>query len=266
MPLAYPTPDHREAGQHHLHRVGDDVAGAAPLEPVDADLRHARPGAFVEADSHINVFRRGPEFFIFRLVDHFVVIGVRPDEGALEAQFLAGELHFLDGEIDRLHRQHRDPEQPVRIGLAVIREPPVVGARDRGSERRVLHRTREQPDAGIQERGVDPVLVHVGNPSMRVETTLAALGIFHGVVHHRALARADAAQSAHALFAAEDFLLDHQPLFAVLIDHQPRCAVAEGGVHVIVPERQRLQDVAVGVDDVVGSAHGVSPFLVSSWT
>ena len=35
--------------------------------------------------------------------------------------------HLLHPKFGRLHRQHRDPEQPVRVWLAVIREPAVVG-------------------------------------------------------------------------------------------------------------------------------------------
>src|ERR1700730_3664619 len=35
MALAAPTPDHAHAGEHHLHRMGDDVLSAAALEAVD---------------------------------------------------------------------------------------------------------------------------------------------------------------------------------------------------------------------------------------
>ena len=45
--------------------MGDDVLGAARLETVDADLRHAGARALVEADREIELFRRVPE----RLVD-----------------------------------------------------------------------------------------------------------------------------------------------------------------------------------------------------
>src|SRR5690348_5047727 len=50
MALADTTPDHAHAGQHHLHRMRNDVARAAALKAVDADRRHAAVAAFVEAD------------------------------------------------------------------------------------------------------------------------------------------------------------------------------------------------------------------------
>ena len=78
---------------------------------------------------------------------------------------------------------------------------------------------------GIQKGGVDAIQVHVGDAGMRVEATLAALRIFHGVVDHGAVARAYTADGADAFFAAEDFLLDHQPLLAVGVE---RSIVAHG--------------------------------------
>src|SRR6267143_2422211 len=38
MAIAYAFPDHAHRGQHHLHRVRDDVPGAAVREAIDADL------------------------------------------------------------------------------------------------------------------------------------------------------------------------------------------------------------------------------------
>src|SRR4029078_1674087 len=55
MPLDDAAPDHRKTGEHPLHRVGDDVPRAAPLEAVDADLRHAAAGAFVKPDRKIEI-------------------------------------------------------------------------------------------------------------------------------------------------------------------------------------------------------------------
>ena len=69
-------------------------------------------------------------------------------------------------------------------------------------------------------------------------------------------AGADPADAAHALLAAEQLLLDREPLLAgLVVDDQPRRPVAVLRVHVFVPQIERLEDVAVGVDHVVGAGH-----------
>jgi hypothetical protein len=76
-----------------------------------------------------------------------------------------------------------------------------------------------------------------------------------------ALPRPDGADPADAALAVADHvLLDDEPLLAVLCLDDPRCAVAELGVDVFVPEIQRLEDVPVGVDDVVSGTHNPAPF------
>jgi hypothetical protein len=91
------------------------------------------------------------------------VIRVRPQEPAAHPERLASVAHLLDRELDRLHRQHRDPEQPVGVGLAVIGEPTVIGAAHRGREPGLLNGAGEQAEARVEESGVDPVGIHVND-------------------------------------------------------------------------------------------------------
>src|SRR6185312_3602033 len=100
----------------------------------------------------------------------------------------------------------------------------------------------------------------------RVEPALAALFVFHRVVDHRSLAGADTAQGADTLLAAEHLLLDHQALLAILIAHQARRPVAKRRIHVVAPECQGLQDVAIGIYYIVLTSHGTSPILWMSGT
>ena len=80
----------------------DDVPGAAALEAVDADRRHAARRALVEADREVEILGRGPERLVHRVVDHLgAVIRVRPQEAAAEAELLAGEAHLRDRQVDR---------------------------------------------------------------------------------------------------------------------------------------------------------------------
>ena len=76
-----------------------------------------------------------------------------------------------------------------------------------------------------------------------------------------ALPRADRADPADAALAVADrVLLDDEPLLAVLALDDPRRPVAELRIDVFVPEIQRLEDVPVGIDDVVDATHNPAPF------
>ena len=165
---------------------------------------------------------------------------------------LPRELHLLDRQLDRLQRQHRHAEQAVGIGLAVIGEPAVVGAADRGGELRVMDRAREQPEARIEKGGVDAVGIHVGDALVRIEPARLAVLVVHRVGLDDALPGADRADPADAELAIADRVLLHdQPLLAVLALDDPRRPVAKCRVDVFVPQIERLEDMTVGIDDVV---------------
>src|SRR6516165_20997 len=96
MPLTGAAPDHSEADQHHLHRMGDDVLGAETLEAIDANLGHAGSGPFVKADREIEILGCGPERLVIGVVDHLVVVGVGPQKTALEAHsFFANRISAI---------------------------------------------------------------------------------------------------------------------------------------------------------------------------
>src|SRR5262249_20899226 len=103
--------------------------------------------------------------------------------------------------------------------------------------------------------GVDAVEIHVGDAGVGIEAALAPVLVFHGVGRHDALPGADAADAAEARAAAEDLLLQGQALLAVLVLDALARPTAILGIHVVVPQGERLQDVAVGVDDIVTAAH-----------
>ena len=84
MTLAHATPDDGHACQHHLHRVGDDVASTTLLEAVHADLHHAAVAAFVEADGDVELFDHRPELLIVGVMDHLVVVRIGPQEHPAE--------------------------------------------------------------------------------------------------------------------------------------------------------------------------------------
>ena len=97
---------------------------------------------------------------------------------------------------------------------------------------------------------------------MRIETTLAALLVFHGVVHHGAVAGPHPAKRAETFLAAEQLLADLQALLAVRIADQLRRLIPIFRVDVVAPEIERLQNVSIGIDDIICAGHGRSSFSV----
>ena len=90
---------------------------------------------------------------------------------------------------------------------------------------------------------------------MRIEAALAPLGILQGAGLDDALPDADGTQAADAPRIAQQLALDAQALLAVVVDDEPWPALAECGIDVLVPQVERLEDVAVGVDNVIGAGH-----------
>ncbi len=123
-------------------------------------------------------------------------------------------------------------------------------------ERRILDPSERQPDARIQERRVDAVGIHVGDAGVRVEAARLSFLVFHRVAGDDTLPRADRADpSDAALPVADRVFLDDQALLAALHLLDARCPIAEFRVDVIVPQIERLEDMTIGVDHVVGAAH-----------
>src|SRR2546426_4641738 len=259
MAIADAFPDDAHGGEHHFHRVRDDVLRAPRGEAVDADLGHAAAGALVQPDREVELLDFAPEGLVVRVVQHAAVVRIGPQEPGAHAELLPREAHLCDGQRDRLHRQHRDAEETVRVGLAVIGQPAVVRPAHRRGEARLGHRAREEADARVEKRGVDAVEIHVRNPRVRVETAPAALDILHGALVDHALPGPDGADDAEALRAAEDLALYEQAFLAVGVDDDPGRAIPEARVDVLVPQVHGLEDVTVGVDDLVGTRHGWPP-------
>ena len=116
--IAYAAHDHAGGGGHHLERVRDAMADGAPmaLEAIHRERRLAALGAAVDANGDIQILRRGPQRIVFRRRGERGRCTDWAGRKRRESRVADGKFQFGDGEIDRLHRQHRDPEQAVRIG------------------------------------------------------------------------------------------------------------------------------------------------------
>jgi hypothetical protein len=83
-PLAHPTPDHTQAGQHHLHRMRHDMLGPTPLKAIDARRWHAT-GPFMHANCKVEFLSLGPEWVVVGMAEHAIVVGIGPQETAAHA-------------------------------------------------------------------------------------------------------------------------------------------------------------------------------------
>src|SRR5207245_2823830 len=177
------------------------------------------------------------------------------DPPAAHPELFTGEAHLVDRQLDRLHRQHRDPEQALGVRLAVIGKPAVVGVAHRGGEAGILDGAGEQAEARIEEGGVDAVGIHVDDARVRVETAFASFGVFQGAGLDDALSGAHGTQATDPPRITQQLAFDAQAFLAIVVDDEPRPALAEFGIDVLVPQVEGLEDVAVGVDCVVLARH-----------
>src|SRR6185436_13830471 len=102
-----------------------------------------------------------------------------------------------------------------------------------------------------EEGGIDAVGIHVDDARVRVEPAATPLGVLQGIGLDDPLADADGSQAADAPWIAQQLAFDAQAFLAVVVDDEPRPALAELGIDVPLPQVERLENVAVRVDHAV---------------
>ena len=96
---------------------------------------------------------------------------------------------------------------------------------------------------------------------MRVEAAGLAVLVGHRIGLDDALPSTNPADPADADPAVAHLMLfDDEPLLAVLALGDPRRPIAELRLDVFVPQVQWLEDVPIGIDDIVSTAHNPAPF------
>ena len=156
---------------HLLERVADDVRACVGALTVLADGVDAAEVRLVQHDRNVERGRGRPQWFERRIVDRSPADAVRAHHASDEAVVLDAANKLVDGKRGILLGQQRNPDQPARIGLAVRREPVVVGATERGSRLRVLVQAVHETEAREQHGGVDSFLVEHAHALDRVATT-----------------------------------------------------------------------------------------------
>src|ERR1700674_2297893 len=114
----------------------------------------------------------------------------------------------------------------------------------------------EEAEARIQEDSVDTVGIHIGDALVRIEPAGLAVLVRHRVGLDDALPGADPADPADADPAVADrMLLDDEPVLAAITFDDARRPIAELRVDVFGPKVERLEDMTVDIDDVMGAGH-----------
>jgi len=83
----------------------------------------------------------------------------------------------------------------------------------------------------------------------------APFGIFQGAGLHDPLPDADGTQAADPPRITQQLAFDAETFLAVFVDDKPWPALAKFGIHALVPQVKRLEDVAVRVDHLVRACH-----------
>src|SRR6266851_3294169 len=196
-------------------------------------------------------------------------VRIGTNETGAVSQLLGREAQFLHRAFDRLHRQHRRAEKPIRVRLAVVGEPPVVRAASRGRELGVIHPAEKQAKTRIQERRVDSLGVHIRDARMRVEAALAPLRVWHSVLD-RAVARADRAEPAETDRLFTTAPVNHVAValetkhFSLGRTHKLGTSRAKLRLDVSLPKVGGFEDVTVCVNTIISPGHCAPRFVLDS--
>ena len=134
MALQDAPSDHADHGQHHLHGMAGRMDHLEVRAEAVAHLWQVRAEPFVEAERHPEPFQLLPQRLEIAVVPVAPLDRVGPHEHGPATQILDRPAGLLHRVADVVGRDHPGPEQPSGVGLAVVVQPVVVGARDRRGE------------------------------------------------------------------------------------------------------------------------------------
>ena len=246
----------------HHQPVGEDLEAEVGLEQ--------RAPAAVEADRHAEPLALGPEGVVVAVVPGLVVHAAGRQEDGLEAVLVDGAARLGHRGADVVGRHHRGAVQARGVGLAVVLEPVVVGARDGGREvgleavgADLLARVepqheeaaRREEDREIHALALHRVELRLGAPALRLGLAVRLL-----LVGPPADARAlPLDQRPHRTGAQQHLALELHPDVAPQLGHAHRRGVPVLGRDVALPQVGGLHHVHVRVGDgEVFEGHGGS--------
>ena len=241
--------------EHLLERVGCDVASVPGVEAVGADGRDVRARPFMQAHGQPELDHRREELVVVLMTNRSAANRVGPHHhpphsvGRGATDFARGERRVVEGR-DR----HRN--EAAGCGGTEVDDPTVVRARQRGRQvgQQVLGPREIEPEAREHRGNVDAFGVHrlerrggvevpAGQVAVAVEH-LERLEVFPVEVRVLGL-RTMGRHRPHRRLAADDHRAGVGDLDLL----------AECRIDVVVPHRERLLHMAIGVKDWSGAAH-----------
>ena len=161
MALQHAAADEAAEAHHLLERLRVDTAQHEVVEVLAGLLGHGT-GGLVEADGHVQLLQRVPQWVVPAVVPVPAVDDVGADEDGLEAEFLHGAPRLGDSVVDVVDGDHPRAEHAVGIERAEVVHPVVVGPGDGGAEAGFDVGAGEdaQAAAGEHDRHVDALGVH----------------------------------------------------------------------------------------------------------
>src|ERR1700687_2110900 len=91
------------------------------------------------------------------------------DEGAAKTRHLRSAAQLLDRVVHVLDGNHRSRKETIRRNLAEIREPVVIGTRQRIGHIGIFYKMKSLSEPGrIHESLVDTHRIHILQPRMRI--------------------------------------------------------------------------------------------------
>ncbi len=239
--------DELGTGQHLLEGMGDGVEDERVEGSVRSQGRDDHRAPLVNPDRDTQFFGHVPQRVVGPVRQGAAQAGVGPDEGGREGQLGGGAPQLGRGGGGVLQGEHGGAEEPPGRGGAVRSQPVVVGPGHGDGGHRIGDGGGVESDGGVQHGLVDPLAVHVGQAGHRIGPT--RLGLFEravrgGIVEGGPRAGQGAEGHGQDLLVADGDVLIAGP---VAVDLGPM------GVGKVGPGGERLDDVAVGIDDGAGA-------------
>ena len=202
----------------------------------------------MEADGDVQLLAGGPERVVVRVVPGPAVVDVRTEEDGPHPE-LAHRAARLGHRTRHVVRRHRGrAEQASGIGgLDVVVEPVVVRPA-RGRREARVHRVEGGDIHGgsrVEDREVEPLLVHRAHLRLGVEVPLDLLGV---ALAERLLLGVGERRPVPTRHGRHDLALDHGADVPPALAEPSWRARLELGLDVALPQVDGLHDVHLGVD------------------